>query len=130
LNPAVLNLYDAGTGSPVGNQVTLSGPTGALAATSAVNVTGGQVTVVAMDTGEWATEPAQKKMESMLNAHPNLAGVFCACLTAVIYQKLLGRPEGVAPPLKPRSRWVGPGDGRRPFSACSGQRTAPRSATP
>jgi ribose transport system substrate-binding protein len=44
----------------------------------AVEAAGGKVQVVAMDTAEWATEPAQKKMEAILNSHPDLAGVFCA----------------------------------------------------
>ena len=44
----------------------------------AVEATGGKIQVVAMDTGEWATEPAQKKMESILNTHKDLRGVFCA----------------------------------------------------
>ncbi len=44
----------------------------------AVDATRGRVQIVAMDTGEWMTEPAQKKMESILNAHPDLKGVFCA----------------------------------------------------
>lgn len=44
----------------------------------ALEATGGKVKLVAMDTGEWMTEPAQKKMEAMLNQHPGLKGVFCA----------------------------------------------------
>ncbi|GMV98517.1 MAG: D-ribose ABC transporter substrate-binding protein [Phycisphaerae bacterium] len=36
------------------------------------------VEMVAMDTGEWMTEPAQKKMEGILNQHPDLKGIFCA----------------------------------------------------
>ncbi|HOB73665.1 MAG TPA: substrate-binding domain-containing protein [Phycisphaerae bacterium] len=39
---------------------------------------GYNIEVVAMDTGEWMTEPAQKKMEGILNQHPDLKGVFCA----------------------------------------------------
>jgi ribose transport system substrate-binding protein len=31
-----------------------------------------------MDTGEWMTEPALRKMEGILNQHPELKGVFCA----------------------------------------------------
>jgi ABC-type sugar transport system substrate-binding protein len=34
--------------------------------------------VVAADSAEWMTEPAQKKTEAMLNAHPNIKGIFCA----------------------------------------------------
>jgi len=44
----------------------------------AVQASGGAIEVVAMDTAEWATEPAQQKMEAILNAHPDLRGVFCA----------------------------------------------------
>lgn len=44
----------------------------------AVEATDGKVRVVAMDSAEWATEPAQRKMEAILNAHPDLKGVFCA----------------------------------------------------
>ncbi len=44
----------------------------------AVESANGKVKVVAMDSGEWMTEPAQKKMEAILNSHPNLKGVFCA----------------------------------------------------
>ncbi len=44
----------------------------------AVDAAGGKVKVVAMDTGEWMTEPAQKKMEAMLTSHPELKGVFAA----------------------------------------------------
>lgn len=44
----------------------------------AVKATDGKVTVAAMDTAEWATEPALKKMESILNTNPDLKGVFCA----------------------------------------------------
>lgn len=44
----------------------------------AVKATDGKVRVVAMDTAEWATEPAQRKMEGILSAHPDLEGVFCA----------------------------------------------------
>jgi ribose transport system substrate-binding protein len=39
---------------------------------------GYKVEVAAMDTGEWMTEPAQRKMEGILNQHPDLKGVFCA----------------------------------------------------
>jgi ribose transport system substrate-binding protein len=44
----------------------------------AIDSTKGRFHVVAMDSAEWMTEPAQKKMEAILNAHPNLMGVFCA----------------------------------------------------
>lgn len=44
----------------------------------AVKAAGGKVRVVVMDTAEWMTEPAQRKMESILNTHPDLKGVFCA----------------------------------------------------
>lgn len=44
----------------------------------AVEATGGKVEVVAMDTAEWATEPAQQKMEGFLSNHPEIKGVFCA----------------------------------------------------
>ena len=44
----------------------------------ALAATDGKVTVAAMDTADWATEPAQAKMESILNTHPDLSGVFCA----------------------------------------------------
>lgn len=44
----------------------------------AVKATNGKVTIAAMDTAEWATEPALKKMESILNTHADLKGVFCA----------------------------------------------------
>lgn len=46
--------------------------------TIAVQDTAGKVSIVAMDTAEWATEPAQKKMESILNTRPDIKGVFCA----------------------------------------------------
>lgn len=36
------------------------------------------IELVAMDTGLWMTEPAQRKMEGILNQHPDLKGVFCA----------------------------------------------------
>ncbi len=39
---------------------------------------GYKIEVVAMDTGEWMTEPALRKMEGILNQHPDLKGVFCA----------------------------------------------------
>jgi ribose transport system substrate-binding protein len=39
---------------------------------------GYKIEVAAMDTGEWMTEPAQKKMEGILNQFPDLKGVFCA----------------------------------------------------
>ncbi|GMU24839.1 MAG: D-ribose ABC transporter substrate-binding protein [Phycisphaerae bacterium] len=39
---------------------------------------GYNIEVAAMDTGEWMTEPAQRKMEGMLTQHPDLKGVFCA----------------------------------------------------
>jgi ribose transport system substrate-binding protein len=39
---------------------------------------GYKIEVAAMDTGEWMTEPAQRKMEGILNQHPELKGVFCA----------------------------------------------------
>jgi ribose transport system substrate-binding protein len=39
---------------------------------------GYSIEVAAMDTGEWMTEPAQRKMEGMLTQHPDLKGVFCA----------------------------------------------------
>jgi len=44
----------------------------------AVEAAGNDIEVVAMDSAEWATEPAQRKMEGILNAHPDLDGVFCA----------------------------------------------------
>ncbi len=44
----------------------------------AVMAAGDAVQVVAMETGEWMTEPAQNKMISILNNHPDLKGVFCA----------------------------------------------------
>jgi len=39
---------------------------------------GYKIELAAMDTGEWMTEPAQRKMEGILNQHPDLKGVFCA----------------------------------------------------
>lgn len=42
------------------------------------NQGGPKIKVVAMDTGEWMTEPAQRKMEAMLNKYPTIKGVFCA----------------------------------------------------
>jgi ribose transport system substrate-binding protein len=39
---------------------------------------GYKLEVLPSDTGEWMTEPAQRKMEGILNQHPDLKGVFCA----------------------------------------------------
>ena len=44
----------------------------------AVEATDGRVRIVAMDSADWATEPAQQKMEAILNTHRDLKGVFCA----------------------------------------------------
>lgn len=44
----------------------------------AVKNTGDKISIAVMDTAEWATEPAQQKMEAILNTHPDLKGVFCA----------------------------------------------------
>jgi ribose transport system substrate-binding protein len=44
----------------------------------AVETTQGKVKVVAQDTADWASEPAQGKMEGFLVSHPMLDGVFCA----------------------------------------------------
>ncbi len=38
----------------------------------------GKLNVVASETAEWDTEKAYQKMQSILAAHPDLAGVFCA----------------------------------------------------
>ncbi len=45
---------------------------------AAVEASEGKVEVVASDSAEWMTEPAQRKMENILNNNPNLDGVFCA----------------------------------------------------
>jgi len=37
-----------------------------------------KIQVVAMESGEWMTEPAQRKMEGILARFPDLQGVFCA----------------------------------------------------
>lgn len=44
----------------------------------ALQAAGDKVILAEMDTGEWMTEPAQKKMEGILNRHADLKGVFCA----------------------------------------------------
>ena len=44
----------------------------------AVEAAGGKVEILAMDTADWASEPALKKMEGMLNTHKDIKGVFCA----------------------------------------------------
>jgi ribose transport system substrate-binding protein len=36
------------------------------------------VNIIAMDSADWKSEPALKKMESMLNVHKDIKGVFCA----------------------------------------------------
>lgn len=47
-------------------------------AVKAAQADGYKIEVVAMDSGEWMTEPALKKMEGILNQHPDLKGLFCA----------------------------------------------------
>ena len=44
----------------------------------AVEAAEGKVTIAVMDTAQWMTEPAQRKMESILVSHADVAGVFCA----------------------------------------------------
>jgi ribose transport system substrate-binding protein len=44
----------------------------------AVAKTKGKVKIIASESAEWQTEPAQRKMEGILNRQPNLKGVFCA----------------------------------------------------
>lgn len=44
----------------------------------AVAETKGEVQVVAFESADWMTEPAQRKMAGILARHPNLNGVFCA----------------------------------------------------
>jgi len=44
----------------------------------AVKKTNGAVKIAAMETAEWATDLAEKKMAGILTRHPDLNGVFCA----------------------------------------------------